>query len=339
MDYLAAQDKRPLKMNLSSLMTASTPEIAKQAREFVNTTDSVEPETAAIWFYMQNHAQAILARKRMKFEPLPAEELGLVNKYHRTMTREALRMFYYLLLICTRESRHINNLDDVPIPSARYKEFVASIRPKGSSGAVESFYSNAPAMNLGRYTAHMLTLFEQGHWSSSFGGKAWANVAKVLDDFVQGEITAEMMLDTAYTLAHNNGPIFNKGLVFKMYDPYEIMRILDVQRSGQIPQFVQTEHSSKITAVQREYRMCGYHILGEEFGGHVDWFKVEALGAVGSYDAEKAEQQAKYGIPDTAKQVIAATEAKQQKEAEEYYTMISPAGTSLKFKKLKREEL
>jgi hypothetical protein len=40
-------------------------------------------------------------------------------------------------------------------------------------------------------------------------------------------------------------------------------------------------------------------VLGEKFAspGYVDWFKVEALGALSVYPSEKKNQIAKYGQP------------------------------------------
>ena len=59
--------------------------------------------------------------------------------------------------------------------------------------------------------------------------------------FVSGEFSAEMMLDTVWTLAHNGGPIFNKGQFYAC--TANALRILDVQRSGQIPEAVLFDHA------------------------------------------------------------------------------------------------
>jgi hypothetical protein len=39
----------------------------------------------------------------------------------------------------------------------------------------------------------------------------WGNIADTLRHLVTGELSPEMFCDLGFALAHNNGPIFNKG--------------------------------------------------------------------------------------------------------------------------------
>ena len=48
-----------------------------------------------------------------------------------------------------------------------------------------------------------------------------------------GTTSMEMLVDTGYTLAHNGGPIFNKGMMYTHYDSH-FLTILDLQRAGQM---------------------------------------------------------------------------------------------------------
>jgi len=100
--------------------------------------------------------------------------------------------------------------------------------------------------------------------------------------------SAELMLDTGYTLAHNNGPIFNKQVLYHPHDTTELKKILDVQRAGMIPQMVHSGASKFVSLAHRKFHEKALALLGEEFGGPVNWFTVENLGAVQSYTAEKA---------------------------------------------------
>jgi len=132
---------------------------------------------------------------------------------------------------------------------------------------------------------------------SSYGGKPWGHIADTLKKLVLGETSPEMFTDTAWTLAHNNGPMFNKGMLYKQYTQ-SLYKILDVQRSGQIPQLVREGGVDGITSVVKNvYENCA-KVFPEEFSGHVDWFKVEALGALHHYPNEKAKQEQKYGKSD-----------------------------------------
>jgi hypothetical protein len=51
------------------------------------------------------------------------------------------------------------------------------------------------------------------------------------------------------------------------------------------------------------------NILGKSFGGYVDWFAVEDLGAVGNYLTHKNEQAEKHGVPEKQAKKVAAKEA------------------------------
>ena len=133
-----------------------------------------------------------------------------------------------------------------------------------------------------------------------------------LASFVKGEFTAEMMLDTVWTLSHNNGPIFNKSVFYAHYDAANLLRILDVQRSGQVPEAIL--HDKVIGDYSESALMLWMIQLSERFpeiGAYVDWFKVEALGGLGSYVAGKNEQAKLYGVPPEVK----ASQAKAFEEA------------------------
>ena len=83
------------------------PEVVKQVKKYRTNSSPVAPEASALWFYCQNHAYSVISRKAFKFEPLADPLLNLVEEYYRKMNDEAMRMFSYLLCICTRETRHI----------------------------------------------------------------------------------------------------------------------------------------------------------------------------------------------------------------------------------------
>ena len=112
---------------------------------------------------------------------------------------------------------------------------------------------------------------------------------------VVGETSIEIMNDTAWTLAHNNGPMFNKGMLYNTYTS-TIYKILDVQRAGMIPQLIAegTLGSHADSAVSQAFEAVKA-VFPESVTGYVDWFKVEALGSLHQYPTEKNLQTAKYG--------------------------------------------
>lgn len=273
---------------------------------------SGHPEIDALMFYMLNHSVSLVASRVHPLEPL-GDYLPLVEMYHQELALRSTRMFYYLLLICTRESRHEKKSSAASALHSKYgaeiSKFHTSLHGCSSMGAADVLMKTPPKVDIGSYTSFLVDVFNQGSWSSGFGGKAWGEVARVLRDFVLGDITAEMMMDTSFTLCHNNGPIFNKGMLYSSYSS-GIYKILDVQRSGQIPELVACKGVSQASAVQVQtaYSLCN-KLVGDSFGPYVDWFKVEDLGALKKYPVEKDLQKKAHGTPSGSKAAKSFNEA------------------------------
>jgi len=279
------------------------------------------PERDALMFYLLNHAVSVVRQRKHLYEPL-GEYLPILDAYHWNLSARSVRMFFYMLLICTRESRHEKHSPSDPYwlaMKAKYGSYVSelfsNIRHQSSEGAASTFRSSKPQMPIGQYVEYLCEVFHTGNYQSGYGGKAWGNVADVLRDFVVGKITAEMMMDTAFTLCHNNGPIFNKGMLYENYSG-DIYKILDVQRSGQIPQLIASHEVSLGSdgSVLSAWDMCR-GILGSSFEGHVDWFLVEELGALKSYKNQKDAQVAKHGYPSKFKAKLEVEKIKQKQQA------------------------
>lgn len=292
------------------------------------------PEKDALWFYLKNH---VISQVGLRVHP--DEDLGpftgFVENYHHTMQVKALRMYYYLLLICTREARHLKSGSSIYSTvnekyGAECGTFLKSICASSESQAVGRLEKHPPATTMGQYTEMLEYVFNHGSWSGGYGGKAWGAVAKILRQFVHGEISAELMLDTAFTLCHNNGPIFNKGMLFEMYTEKEIVNILDVQRSGQIPELVLTNGSTFVDQDMRDYLAGALEVLGNFFGEYVDWFLVEASGAVGNHKTAQKAQIALHGLSPKATEV--------QKEAEALAAKQKAAFEAKKLKELEEQE-
>lgn len=260
------------------------------------------PERDAVVFYLLNHATSLVKSRVRQHEPL-GKYLPLVETYHTQLAARAARMFFYLLLICTRESRHERTDFSSTLWASLQQKYGAGatwargLRGLSSHDAANRIQTNPPKVNLGGYTKLMVDIFYKGKFGGGYGGPAWGAVADVLNGYVHGSLSAELMMDTAFTLCHNNGPIFNKGMLFDSYSN-EIYKILDVQRSGQIPQLVANNETKWATdkTVSELWAQC-HQLLGEDFSGYVDWYRVEELGSMHKYHSEKNAQTKKHGIP------------------------------------------
>lgn len=247
------------------------------------------PEDDAISFYYLNAVYAQVGQRVTPDEPLGAYE-PLIETYQDVVRASALRLFFYLLLICTRESRHVQHdaalFDELGIVYGAAMEFTKKVRGKASMDAANKLLVDPPNCSLGNYTDHLVAIFSRGPFCSGYGGQKWADTAKVLRNFVHGVFSAELMLDTGFTLAHNGGPIFDKGMLYHKYNSTELIRVLDAQRAGMVPQLVRNKASVFVTARHLTMDATAAAILGPGFGaGAMNWALAKKLGAKGTYAA------------------------------------------------------
>lgn len=268
-------------VDLSSVPVRSVAEATKKYR---NSSSEAHPDSEAVDFYGLNHCAMLVRSKFTKNEILPDWAVQVMEAYSREVVQQSQRMMHYLLSIVTREMRHIKDPTTAAIYStiqSLYPEmgsFLKKIKALNEDQAVSAYMNQSPVgVSLGTYVAAMSHAFHNGSWSHGFGGKAWGKVADALYAMVKGNTSLEMMVDTAYTLAHNNGPIFNKGMLYKHYSGSFIM-LLDVQRSGQIPELLR---DSTIWAAAEAYGGTAKQVVSlvksnvpDAFGDLVDWQKV-----------------------------------------------------------------
>jgi hypothetical protein len=276
------------------------PRVAVQTKSYHESAGQAYAEREALAFYMFNHLFWAISQKRAAMEVLSPDELKLARGYDMVGSRVAKRLFYYTLLIISREARHLHNTGNIyPALKTKYgAEFVAfhKLLSHSGGGVVEKFQDSPPMMPLGDYVAGIADLFYNGSFSHGYGGKPWGDIAETLRKVVYGETSFEMFADTAFTLCHNGGPMFNKGMLYHMYEAAPLYKILDVQRSGQIPELVRERGvgphvTTELISAMKDF-MEGFP---NESGEFVDWFRVEAAGALHKYPKEKQQQVDKHG--------------------------------------------
>lgn len=307
-----------------------------------------DPHKDAIITYMLQDAVFQIQKRVDPLEPL-GKYLPVLELYHEQTALRATRIFYYLVLICARESRHSNtDSHDVEQKDLRSKwgdsvvDFHQKLRKLNESLAVEKFLTEAPSVPVKLWLGFMAEHFRKHSYGHAFGGKKWAAIADVAYEFATGAKPAQLMLDVSFALAHNTAPIFNKGMLYHN-STTELIRILDVQRSGQVPQLVadgdcKTAKSGDVLLVFNSIKQAI-----PEFGqpGYVDWYKVEELGSVHKYPGEKKEQLASHGLPGTSKlsQMVesakAAVAAKEAVEEALAMVQIFPGQFIKKIKRVK----
>lgn len=263
-------------------------------------TDHVSPDEEAILFYLRNHAMALVQKRVGRYGRMPEGLEKVADEYYRHASNQVRRLYYYCILIITRESRHVHhngtwvNLSSEIDP--KIYSFVNGLSGSGSDSAASKVKTSPPQVTIGQYVEGLSKVFHKGSFSGGYGGHKWGAIADCLLSYVTGTYSPEMFIDTAFTLCHNNGPIFNKGMLYENYSS-SFTRILDIQRAGMIPNWLWgLDHggsglsynpTSTVKGVYKEYQS----ILGGEFAGHVDWVQVQKHG-VHNYSSQIAAQQA-----------------------------------------------
>jgi len=276
------------------------PVMAGSTKAFRMYCGLAHPDREALSFYALNHCLSLVRERFTDNEPLPLWAENVVSEYIHTLEQQAVRLTHYIVSITTREFRHSHAISSAlshkitNLGGAKMVECVDTLRGLSEGKAVEFYMNTPPEVSIGQYVGVLALVFNEGKWSGGYGGKPWGQIAETLLSFVQGHTSLEMLVDTAYTLAHNNGPMFNKGM---MYDNYSsnFKKILDLQRGGQVPEgilygAIPSEYvSDMVRAVIVETQKA----LPSVFGEYVDWVKVQSLGALGNYYYEIEEQKKK----------------------------------------------
>lgn len=307
---LAYHSSRPLgmKRDMSSVPVAS---VVTALREYKNNdkASNTQPCVEALWFYGCNHGVALIASAYHPHEPLSVEDNKFVSDYYTQMADKALRSFYYLLVICVREARHNKAYAGSHYAEMAKKSCKAAanfLQANGNENTIhETLMKTPPDCTIGELTTALLFAFNNGSWAGGYGGVAWAKVTDCLHQFVHGAYSAEMMLDTIWTLSHNNGPIFNKGHFYAHHGSH-LLNILDIQRSGQILEAINGSDEFCEEYLNPDLKTMAKWVrtrFPDAIGGYVDYYKVEALGALGNYHHNQLAQDQKYGVSVYASQM------------------------------------
>lgn len=275
-------------------------------------------EESALRFYLLNHLWAEISQAYGPHDVLPEGVSLLADTYVSSAMAAGQRLMYYVMLACTRESRHLYK-GSVSGLDPEYIKFRDSL-PSSSTGAVTQLKTNPVSMPIGHYMRQVSKVFHEGGFNSGFGGPKWGAISDALVRYLHGETSLEGFIDTAWTLEHNGGCMFNKQMLYNQNTSF-ISTILDVQRSGQVPHLVHEMgkgttfnaagvSTSSLSELQQ--LLTVFRSFFQDFScEYVDWFLVEKSGGTG-YSHYKNQQEQKYGPSKV-------TQAAKQEEESKFY--------------------
>ena len=235
-----------------------------------------------------NHCASIVRKLFTSNERLPEWAQKVMDTYTDVAMSQGERMLHYILCITTRETRHLKSCTTTFWNQVKAKfgqKGVDILRHISSDGgedtAMNKYLKTPPDMSIGEYTKLLSFAFHNAGssgWSGGYGGHPWGDVTDACIAMLHGVTSMEMLVDTGYTLAHNGGPIFNKGMMYSHYDGH-FMTILDVQRSGQMLDLMlesNTLHIKKTAQAEQAALSVKAH-RPQEFKGYIDWKLVDEL--------------------------------------------------------------
>jgi hypothetical protein len=277
---------------------------AEATKKYRSDCGEVFPNDEALNFYALNHLAAIVKKSFTPNETLPEWAQLIMATYLKTLTEQGKRMLHYILSITTREMRHLKTGTVTPAfweqMELQYgkamRAFIEKVCGLNEMQAVSFYMTHPPDCTIGQFIDAMSYGFHKGKWSSGYGGKKWGLVADAAKEMIHGKTSMELLVDVGYTLAHNGGPIFNKGMMYSSYEITSLTMILDVQRSGQIPDLILDTLKYPVKVPELAEQMVELVVKNRptEFKGWVDWAVVKKMGAVGSYTAYDTQQKKKH---------------------------------------------
>jgi hypothetical protein len=267
----------------ADLSEVSCKHVAPSIAAYKDVVDKVSPEEQATEFYGLNHLAGMVRKRYTPFEPLPGWAIDVMEAYTKCLSEQSKRLLYYLILITTREARHLKSTGGTFWANVEkkfgpgYVQFAKGMQGS-ESAAMSTFLGKPLGMSLLLYMQAISYTFRHGVWASAYGGPKWADISDVVVRFLKGETTIEVLCDTAFTLAHNTAPIFNKPLLYHGQNAHVLIKVLDVQRAGMVPTGVLANElpypgTSPLPSL--------IHTVRTELGDIpdvIDWDKVKALG-------------------------------------------------------------
>lgn len=287
--------QNPILSNIK-LDKISLADFSKMIKSFTkNTKGKEKPALDALKFYLANHAFHLLKSKYRMDETLPDPALKLALKHYQVTTEISQRILYYTVIAGDSELTFMPNQKNSFYAyieenhGAKFRNYLEKNNHNAGGGCgwrndydfkkklrFEDFDKDISFFD---FLSAMNVVFFQGKWDFGAGGPSWGLIMRTVKDVAEGNISFELMADYAFHMCHDRGSMFDRGFLYDFSlngwfnggtdygfgnknDP--IYRILDVQASGQIPQYVEELIRKKHNLVDEELRQL-YLIIKDVF--------------------------------------------------------------------------
>lgn len=303
------------------------------------------PENDAVMFYYCMSILNDMETHKGLDTDLTQEEQIIVDNIMGILTTISFSLFSYLIVICWGEMRYASGHG---VLAQMDGETLYVCKACGVSSGKSGFKDGIMSLGYDNFFPIAQALkdgFNTKGWGGAYGGKKWGEVANIVTSYLKGDIPLVILCDQAFNAEHNCGTIFNKSYLYKSAGS-DMKKVLDVQKSGQIPEMVyaflsNNQHYSIVKgavdggpeqAMFKDILLRVYNdpvsLIGKEINDWVDWYKVKALSGAGFKD-EMKKQTAESEYKDGAE----AMKPKEKKDPPGFFTIKSLGLTAKKEKR------
>lgn len=206
------------------------------------------PEEDALMFYLSNYGIHLVQSSYHPLEILPDNASKFLDKCLQITSESTQRLFYHLLSVG-------NGMLWIGGSSLEQKEknFFESTYGSGFMDYLnaKSGHSMQGPNGLGKYSMTVGEYFGGISYLYGIGrliawGKPYSMIMKTALSATKGRDSLHTMADHTWSLCHNGGTVLNKGIgnMYSVASTY-LFDILDVQDSGQIPQWIAENKNNK----------------------------------------------------------------------------------------------
>lgn len=247
----------------------------------------------AVNFYMLNHAVSLLNQSFTPDAELPKEHHELYNIYHKQAGAIGARMFHDILYMLTvmasfthPDEYHFDWIEtDFNAQTRAFAQAVAGNKgnntwwtPEFSQNkeVLTKAMAETDGVTLAQAVGALTYIVDVRQRELSYG-PLWRDVGKMLLQFIHGVKSMESTIDTSFTYCHCNGSFFEKGHFFQAVGN-SLFEVLDVQRAGLIPQFVnENKNGLARNPETRRVHALAASLFPEVFKAPMKWADVKTV--------------------------------------------------------------
>lgn len=248
-------------------------ELAKEIIGVFQKQSNPSPETDALRFYLYNHGFHMVRSKYGLMASLPDDLAHFAQTHIAATSMIGKRILCHTIVSTICEMDYLSPQKDTYYATLAnsygeaFSDFMLHIHKTKRWNGFHSVEATC-----GEMTGGLVSGFAYSDWPYR---KPWTRITGLSRQCVFGEISLENFADQSFSLAHWGGSILNKGHLYTVCTD-TLYHLLDVQDSGQIPQWISQNMNSKYVTkeIKDMHAILSKH-FPQEMGGKLDSKRIQ----------------------------------------------------------------